>query len=405
MRSRSSLLRRALRAATSTSLLLGVGLLALSANAQPKPATSAAAGGKDRVERLLRSLTQDEAIDLLGGVGFATHAVPRLGIPSFDTSDGPSGLRWPTPSTAYAGGIALAASWDVALAGRVGVELGRDAQARGSEFLLGPGVNLYRAPMNGRNFEYFGEDPWLASRIAVAYVQGVQKQGVSATIKHFVGNDSEYARRTSDSGIDERALREMYLPAFEAAVKEAKVGAVMSGYNLTNGEHMTQNGYLVTEVLKKQWGFDGVYMSDWDATHDGVAAANAGLDLEMPTAKFMTRTTLAPALRDGRVSREVVDDKLRRLLGLAERFGWLDESGADVSISRYNQAGREVARQGALEGLVLLQNAGNLLPLDPTRTKNIAVIGPLAHPGEPTAGGSGKVATFQNVSFLRGISE
>jgi len=266
------LLRRALRAATSTSLLLGVGLLALSANAQPKPATSAAAGGKDRVERLLRSLTQDEAIDLLGGVGFATHAVPRLGIPSFDTSDGPSGLRWPTPSTAYAGGIALAASWDVALAGRVGVELGRDAQARGSEFLLGPGVNLYRAPMNGRNFEYFGEDPWLASRIAVAYVQGVQKQGVSATIKHFVGNDSEYARRTSDSGIDERALREMYLPAFEAAVKEAKVGAVMSGYNLTNGEHMTQNGYLVTEVLKKQWGFDGVYMSDWDATHDGVAS-------------------------------------------------------------------------------------------------------------------------------------
>ncbi len=375
----------------------------------PAPARGAAqargAAGQARVERLVRSLSEEEAIDLLGGIGFATRAVPRLGIPSFDTSDGPSGLRWPTPSNAYAGGIALAASWDVALAERVGEELGRDAQARGSEFLLGPGVNLYRAPMNGRNFEYFGEDPWLAARVAVAYVRGVQSRGVSATIKHFVGNDSEYARRTSDSVIDERALRELYLPAFEAAVKEAKVGAVMCGYNLTNGEHMSQNRYLSTEVLKQEWGFDGVYMSDWDATHDGVAAANGGLDLEMPSAKFMTRATLVPALRDGRVSREVIDDKLRRLLGLAERFGWLDEAGPELSIPRYNPAGREIARKGALEGLVLLRNEGNLLPLDAARAKNIAVIGPLAHPGEPTAGGSGKVTTFQNVSFLRGISE
>jgi beta-glucosidase len=405
--SRSFSLRRALRASARGALVFGVGLSTLSpAYAQPRSATAArVAAGPGRVERLIGALSEEEAIDLLGGVGFATHPATRLGIPSFDTSDGPSGLRWPTPSNAYAGGIALAASWDVTLADHVGEQLGRDARARGSEFLLGPGANLYRAPMNGRNFEYFGEDPWLASRLAVAYVQGVQRQGVSATIKHFVGNDSEYARRTSDSAIDERALRELYLPAFEAAVKEAKVGAVMCGYNLTNGEHMSQNGYLATEVLKKQWGFDGVYMSDWDATHDGVAAANAGLDLEMPTAKFMTRSNLVPALRDGRVSREVIDDKLRRLLGLAERFGWLDRSSPDVSISRYNQAGREVARQGALEGMVLLQNEGNLLPLDPERSKSIAVIGPLAHPGEPTAGGSGKVTTFQNVSFLRGISE
>lgn len=405
--SRSKGLRRALCASVTGALVWVASALSAPgvASAQPKPAATAAATKSERVERLIRSLTEDEAIDLLGGIGFATHAVPRVGIPSFDTSDGPIGLRWPTPSNAYAGGIALAASWDVALAQRVGEQLGRDAQARGSEFLLGPGVNLYRAPMNGRNFEYFGEDPWLASRLAVAYVQGVQSRGVSATIKHFVGNDSEFARRTSDSVIDERTLRELYLPAFEAAVKEAKVGAVMCGYNLTNGEHMSQNAYLSTEVLKKQWGFDGVYMSDWEATHDGVAAANAGLDLEMPTAKFMTRATLSPALRDGRVSRAVIDDKLRRLLGLAERFGWLDDSGPDLSIPRYNPVGRDVARQGALEGLVLLKNDKNLLPLDPARSKTIAVIGPLAHPGEPTAGGSGKVATFQNVSFLRGISE
>jgi beta-glucosidase len=371
--------------------------------APPPPTAGSRASG--RVERLVKALSENEAIDLLGGVSFSTQPVARLGIPPLQMSDGPQGLRMPGPSNAYATGISLAASWDPQLAESLGVQLGRDARSRCVQILLGPGVNLYRSPLNGRNFEYFGEDPWLAARIAMGYVRGVQSQGVSATIKHFVGNDSEYARRTSDSTIDERTLRELYLPAFEAAVKEAHVGAVMSGYNLTNGQHMTANPHLVREVLKRDWGFDGVFMSDWDATDDGVAAANAGLDLEMPSGKFMNQATLAPALRDGRLSRAVIDDKLRRLLGLAERFGWLDGKRCDLSIPRYNQPGRERARQGALEGMVLLKNQGNLLPLDPARLRTVAVIGPLAHPGEPTGGGSGKVLPFQNVSFSRGLSE
>src|SRR5437660_3175644 len=189
--------------------------------------------------------------------------------------------------------------------------------------MLGPGVNIYRAPMNGRNFEYFGEDPFLASRIAVGYIEGMQSQGVSATIKHFLGNNSEFDRHNTDSVIDERTLREIYLPVFEAAVKEARVGAIMDSYNLTNGAHMTQNGYLNTSLLKHEWGFAGLIMSDWNATYDGVAAANGGLDLEMPSARFMNRQTLLPAIKDGSVSVAEIDDKVRRMLRLAAQFGWL----------------------------------------------------------------------------------
>ena len=150
-------------------------------------------------------------------------------------------------------------------------------------------MNIYRSPLNGRNFEYFGEDPFLAARTAVAYIEGMQSQGVSSTVKHFMGNNSEFDRHNSDSIIDERTMREIYLPAFEAAVKEANVGAVMDSYNLTNGQHLTQNGYFNTDIAKKEWGFKGIMMSDWDATYDAVGAANGGLDLEMPSGKFMNR--------------------------------------------------------------------------------------------------------------------
>ena len=164
----------------------------------------------------------------------------------------------------------MAAAWDPELAKRVGIVIGQDARARGVHFMLGPGVNIYRSPLNGRNFEYFGEDPFLAARTAVAYIEGMQSQGVSATVKHFMGNNSEFDRHNSDSIIDERTMREIYLPAFEAAVKEADVGAVMDSYNLTNGLHLTQNGYLNTDLAKKEWGFKGIMMSDWDATYDAV---------------------------------------------------------------------------------------------------------------------------------------
>src|SRR5438477_725410 len=181
-------------------------------------------------------------------------------------ADGPLGVRNYGPATAMAGGISLAATWDTALADRVGAEIGRDARARGVHFMLGPGVNIYRAPMNGRNFEYFGEDPYLASRIAVNYINGVQGQGVSATIKHFMGNNSEFDRHNTDSRIDERTGREIYMPVFEAAVREAHVGAIMDSYNFVNGEHASQNSHILTDILRRDWGFDGVVVSDFQAT-------------------------------------------------------------------------------------------------------------------------------------------
>lgn len=341
---------------------------------------------------------------MLGGVGFATRAVPRLGIPSFQVSDGPSGVRSPGPSTAYAAGIGLAATWDPELAHEVGRELGRDARARGTRYLLAPGVNIYRMPLNGRDYEYFGEDAWLGSRIAVEYIRGAQEQGVSATVKHFVGNNSEFARHTSDSRIGERALREIYLPIFEAAVKEARVGAVMTSYNRTNGEHMSANAYLAREVLKGQWGFDGVLMSDWGGTYDGVGAALAGQDLEMPTGRYMNRNTLLPAIRSDRLTVETVKDKVRRQLRLADRFGWAVSPAADLSIPRLNPEGRAVAYRGALQGAVLLKNESSALPIDRERVRTVAVIGPTAHPTPSSAGGSGHVSPYSEVSIVEGLS-
>ena len=360
---------------------------------------------EDRVESILKQMTLEEKIDLLGGIdSFFIRGVPRLGVPRLKMADGPIGVRNYGPATTMAGGIALAATWNPALAERVGGEIGRDARAKGVHFLLGPGVNIYRAPMNGRNFEYFGEDPFLASRVAVGYVKGLQSQGVSATVKHFMGNNSEVDRHHTDSVIDERTIREIYLPVFEAAVKEARVGAIMDSYNLTNGLHMTQNSYLNTDVVRKDWGFEGLIMSDWTSTYDAVGAANGGLDLEMPFAKFMNRENLLPAIKEGKVSVATIDEKVRRILQTAIRFGWLDREQTDLSIPRYNPQGRLAALQAARESMVLLKNEGNLLPLNKAQTKSIAVIGPDAYPAVPVGGGSARVQPFAAVSFLEGIS-
>ena len=341
---------------------------------------------------------------MLGGVdGFFIRGIPRLGLPPLKMADGPLGVRNYGPATAMAGGIALAATWNPSLAERMGTELGRDARAKGVHFLLGPGVNIYRAPMNGRNFEYFGEDPFLASRIAVGYIKGVQSQGVSATVKHYMGNNSEFDRHNTDSIIDERTMREIYLPVFEAAVKEANVGAIMDSYNLTNGAHLSQHGYLNTDVAKNEWGFRGIMMSDWFATYDAVAAANGGLDLEMPSGAFMNRETLLPAIQQGKVSVATIDDKVRRILRTAIRFGWLDRDQTDRSIPRYNQQGRTVALETARESMVLLKNERSLLPLDKARIKSIAIIGPDAYPAVPVGGGSGRVEPFVATGFLQGL--
>ncbi len=370
--------------------------------AQTKPTPAEV---EKRVDAILSKMTLEEKIDYIGGVrGFYVREMPNLNLPALKMSDGPIGVRNYGPSTTYAAGIGLAATWNPDLAQQVGAGIGRDARARGVHFMLGPGVNIYRAPMNGRNFEYFGEDPFLASRIAVGYIEGMQAQGVSATIKHYMGNNSEYDRHNTNSIIDERTMREIYLPVFEAAVTEAHVGSIMDSYNLINGTHATQNDFLNNQVLKKDWGYRGVVMSDWDATYDGVAAANSGLDLEMPSGKFMNRSTLLPAVKAGKVSQAVIDDKVRRILRLAIEMGWLDHDQADASISVYDARNAQVALQAAREAMVLLKNDGSVFPLDKTKIKSIAVIGPGAYPGVPVGGGSAQVEPFRTVSFLEGIS-
>ncbi len=374
----------------------------LPAGAQAPSATTPAVEG--RVDALLKQLSLEEKIDLIGGVhDFYIREIKHIGLPALKMADGPFGVRNYGPSTTF-GGIGLAATWDPELVGRIGAVIGQDARARGVHFMLGPGVNISRSPLCGRNFEYFGEDPFLASRTAVAYITGMQSQGVSATIKHFMGNNQEFLRHDGDSIIDERTMREIYLPTFEAAVKEAHVGAIMDSYNLINGQHATQDGSLNNLIAKKEWGFEGIVMSDWDATYDGVAAANGGLDLEMPSPKFMNRTTLLPAVKEGSVSEATIDDKVRRILRTAIRFGWLDREQADLSVSLYDEKGQWVALEAARSGMVLLKNDGNLLPLDRAKIKSIAVIGPDAYPAPVVGGGSAGVRPFHGVSYLEGLA-
>jgi beta-glucosidase len=367
--------------------------------------TPSKADVEKRVDSILSQMTLDEKLDLIGGINdFYTRLNPRLGIPSLRMSDGPMGVHDYGLTTAYPAGIALAASWDVDLAQRFGTSMAKDARARGVNFILGPGMNIYRAPMNGRNFEYFGEDPFLASRMAVSVIEGIQGQRVIATAKHFAGNNSEFARTTLSSDIDERTLREIYLPAFEASVKEAHAGAVMDAYNLVNGTYMTQNVHLNDEILKKEWGFDGILMSDWGATHDGIAAAKGSLDLEMPSPTFMNREALLPALKQGTMPVSTLDDKVRRILRKAIEFGFLDQPQTDVSIPTLSQEGRQVALEMARGSMVLLKNSGNLLPLDENKLKTIAVIGPDAYPAVVGGGGSSETKPFNAVSYLEGIS-
>ncbi len=373
--------------------------------AQFSRAQASPADIEKRTDSILSQMTLEEKITIIGGIDdFYTRPIPRLGIPSLRMSDGPLGVHDYGPTAAYPAGIALAASWDPELALKVGTAMGKDARARGVHFILAPGMNIYRAPMCGRNFEYFGEDPFLASRVAVSLIEGIQGQQVIATAKHFAGNNQEFDRDNISSDIDERTLREIYLPAFEASVREAKVGAVMNSYNLLNGIHTTQNNHLNNEILKKEWGFDGILMSDWGAAHDAIGVANGGLDLEMPSAAFMNRATLVPAIQAGKVSVATIDDKVRRILRKAIQFGFFDREQTNSDLPLYSQEAREVALEEARSGMVLLKNSGELLPLNKQKIKTVAVLGPSAFPAVIGGGGSSLTKPYNAVSFLEGIS-
>ena len=358
-----------------------------------------------RVESILKQMTLGEKIDAIGGVnGFDVLGLARLNLPLLVAADSPFGVRSGSRSNVMVGGIALAATWNPSLARETGTQIGRDARSRGVNYSLGPGVNIYRSPLNGRNFEYLGEDPFLGAKMVVPFIEGEQSQGVSSTVKHFIGNNSEYWRNTSDSVIDERAMREIYLPIFEAAVKDAKIGAVMSSYNITNGKYMSANGEIVNGILKGDWKFDGVYMSDWGAAHETLGTVNGGLDLEMPSGANMNREKIMPLMKEGKITEATIDDKVRRLLRTAIRFDWLDRPQEDSSIPKLNQQGRQVALQAARESMVLLKNQGNILPLDKTKTKTVAVIGPNGFNTPVLGGGSASIPQFQDVNYLNGIS-
>ena len=372
----------------------------------PSPAVEA------RVQRLIEQLTLDEKLLLLGGkpgpggpqANSAVYGVARVGLPELRMADGPVGVHWwCDASTAYPALIAAAASFDSALWYDLGRALGRDCRARGVHILLAPGVNIYRHAYCGRNFEYAGEDPCLSSRFAVAYIQGVQDQGVAATVKHFACNFMEYARHTASSDVDERTLHEIYLPAFKAAVIEGGSAALMTAYNLVNGIHCSEHPGLILDVLKGEWKFDGVVMSDWLSTYSVAPAANAGLDIEMPSADMFSADNLKAALASGELSIATIDDKVRRLVRMAACFGWLDHEQKDESIPYEDPETAQVALEVARRGVVLLQNRDALLPLDKSAARTIAVLGPYAHPAVIGGGGSSLTPPHRATSLLEGL--
>jgi beta-glucosidase len=362
-----------------------------------------------RIDEILSRLSLEEKIDLLGGQPEPkqdgdTFGNARAGIPPLKFADASVGVHWWTRNaTAYPSTIGLAATFDRDLAYRMGAAVGRDCRARGIHVLLGPGVNLYRSPLCGRNFEYMGEDPVLAAQTVVAYIRGLQDQQVAATVKHFAVNFQEYDRHNVSSDVDERTLREVYLPAFEAAIKVAGSGAVMTAYNPVNGVHASEHEWLLRDVLKGEWQFPGLVMSDWVSTYSAVNAANAGLDLEMPTGKWFNRGQLLPAVRNGLVDETVIDDKIRRLVRLMFRFGWLDRPQQDPAIPLDDPQTAAVSLEVARRSCVLLKNENAVLPLDPKHLRRLAVIGPHAEQTPTCGGGSAWSQPWRTVSILEGL--
>jgi beta-glucosidase len=349
-------------------------------------------------------MTLDEKLDYIGGDrSLYIRPIPRLGIPEIKMSDGPSGCRNWGPSTAYPAAVALAATFDTTAAKKTGSSVGRDCRARGVHILLAPGVNIQRSPLGGRNFEYFGEDPFLAGKMAASYIRGVQGEGVLATVKHFAGNNQEWDRNHISSEIDERTLREIYFPAFERAVREGGVSVVMTAYNLLNGTYCSHDAWLLRDVLRQQWGFTGLVMSDWSAVHDALGAVKGGLDLEMPEGKFMNRDNLSPKLADHEIDVTAIDEKVRRILHVIVAAGFLDRTQKRDDVPLDDPASAAVSLDEARRSLVLLKNVGGLLPLDRSKLKRIAVIGPNAEPAVVGGSGSAFVTTNHAVSVLEGL--
>ena len=359
---------------------------------------------EDRVEELLARLDLEAKVRLCTGANFwATWDEPRVGLRAMSLSDGPAGVRgdaWDErrTSTNLPSPTCMAASWDEDLATRLGRFLATEARAKGVDVLLGPTINLHRSPLGGRHFECFSEDPLLTARIGAAYVRGVQGEGVAATPKHYVANDSETERFTLDARVGERALRELYLAPFEHLVREAGAWMVMAAYNGVNGPTMTESP-LLADPLKEEWGFDGVVVSDWHATRSLAAAGPSLTDLAMPGPDGPWGDDLVAAVRDGSIPETAVDDKVRRLLRLALRVGALEAGRVTPGPV---PDGAALAREAAAAGAVLVRNQG-LLPLDPAGLKRVAVVGPGAVRPRSQGGGSATVFPVAVVSPVEGL--
>ena len=358
-----------------------------------------------RVEDALSRMTLAEKVGLLsGGASFATRGVERLGIPALNVSDGPNGLRSNAsePTTAFPTGVAIAATWDPALVERMGAAMGEEALAKHVQVILGPDVNIVRTPLAGRNFETYSEDPYLAGRIGVGFVDGVQSKGVGTSPKHYVANNQEHERGRGSSNVDERTLREIYLPAFERIVTKAKPWTVMAAYNRINGQYATENRFLMKDVLKGEWGFDGVLMSDWGAVHTTAGALSAGTDLEMPGPGRFRGDALVTAANNWQVAMADIDESARRMLRLILRTGVMD--GKPLPRGELNSpAHQAIARDVAEEGIVLVKNDGDVLPIRRGSVKTLAVIGPNADVALIGGGGSSQVIPFHTVTALEGI--
>jgi beta-glucosidase len=364
----------------------------------------------EAVERLLRDLTLEEKCSLTAGANlWYLPSVERVGLPALKVSDGPSGVR----GDSYGGrrslslpcGTAVGSTWNPELVGALGEALAGEARSKGVQVLLGPTVCIVRTPLAGRTFESFSEDPLLTARLTVAYVRGVQSQGVACCIKHYACNDQEHERMSISAEVDERTLREIHLVAFEAAVREADVWALMTAYNKVDGTYCGEHPELLNGILHGEWGFDGVTMSDWYGTHSTAPAALAGLDLEMPGPPSWLGPKLATAVQEGAVDEAVVDGQVRHVLGLMDRVGLLDTpAGAPEEEGEEDDpARRALARRVAAEGTVLLHNDG-LLPLDPASVGRVAVIGPNALQ-MAMGGGSSEVTPHKRRSVADALAE
>ena len=357
---------------------------------------------RDRAAELVSQMTLEEKCAYVGGSedGFYIRPVERLGIPLIRMADGPQGVRNNTKSTLFACGVAAAASWNEDVTYEMGVALGQDSRARGVHILLGPGVNIYRSPLCGRNFEYMGEDPCLAAATAVGYIKGVQSQGVMATVKHFALNNQEFNRHHVSSDADERTINEIYFPAFKAAV-DAGVASVMSSYNLVNNVHAAENRWLLTETLKDKWGFEGFVMSDWTSTYSTLGCVRSGLDLEMPAGFCMNYDAIKPLIETGVVREKDIDGKVETILASLIAYGFLDRPQLDTTIKEDNPYSREVAYKLSCESAVLLKNE-DALPLK--KGGRVALMGPRADI-IPCGGGSGSVDPLYSISLYEGMNQ